>query len=230
MTGDPTDATILIVEDDPGLAEGLEYNLEAAGYDVVVARDGDAGLAAVREGRPDLVVLDLMLPKRSGFDVLEALRAAGCDVPVVILSARDGELDKIRGFDLGAVDYVTKPFSVGELLARIRVRLAGAPTPTASSTVGIGDGTLDLDRLRFVRGGDEVPLTPTEVDVLRKLVARLDQPVAREELTRSIWGIGPKASRTLDTHVARLRKKLEVDPAAPAHLLTVHGVGYRLVP
>jgi len=223
-------AKILIVEDDPGLAEGLEYNLEAGGYQVVVTRDGEAGLAALATTSPDLVVLDLMLPKRSGFQVLEQARRDGHDVPVVILSAKDGELDKIRGFDLGAVDYVTKPFSVGELMARIRVRLATAPGNTPGAKVTLRTGTLDLDRLRFDRDGEEIALTPTEVEVLRKLTARLDEPVERAALTRSIWGIGPKASRTLDTHIARLRKKLEIDPAAPVHLLTVHGVGYRLSP
>ena len=219
---------ILIVEDDPRLSEGLAYNLDRAGYEVCQAADGITGLELALSEAPDLIVLDLMLPGRSGMEILGDLRKAGRAIPVIILSAIDDEVEKVRGFGLGAIDYVTKPFGVAELLARIRVRLSGHPGADPE-TVALGTGTARLSDFIFERDGVEHPLTPTEVDILRYLAARIGGPVRRDDLVRAIWGLGAHSTRTLDTHVARLRKKIEPDPAHPRHLVTVHGVGYRLV-
>ena len=231
---------ILIVEDDVNLAAGLRYNLERDGYQVDVAIDGATGLASLEATRFDLVILDLMMPGMSGFEVLERLSAQSSTTPpVIILSARDEEVDKVRGFDLGAVDYVTKPFGVGELLARIRVRLdergeRGEPIQAAAAgddLIQLGSARLDLARMTFTSPGTDEPttLTPLEVEILRLLSEGYGAPVDRDALCRRIWGIGSGATRTLDAHIARLRKKVELDPAHPRFLVTVHGVGYKLV-
>lgn len=222
---------ILVIEDDAHLAAGLRYNLEKAGYSVSHAASGPDGLRSARDLRPDLIVLDLMLPGLSGFDLLGKLRDEGVKTPVIILSAKDAEMDKIRGFDTGADDYVSKPFGMGELLARIRARLrGGAPGGEEGETVfQLGGGSVHLEAMVFERDGGAVALTPTEVEVLRLLHRRVGKPVRREDLLREVWGVTAASTRTLDTHITRLRKKLERDPGQPAHLLTVHGVGYRLV-
>ena len=224
--------TILVVEDDPNLGSGLQWNLEKAGYRVVRRLDGASGLDAALAENPSLVILDLMLPGMDGMTVLEHLRKRGVAMPVVVLSAIDDEVQKVRSFDLGAVDYVTKPFGLSELLARVRVRLAqGQPSAGArAKTFPLAGGTVHGARLTFVRGKQEAALTPTELEILKALVARGDAVVDRNDLVRAIWGLAPGMTRTLDTHIARLRKKIEPDPAEPRHLLTVHGVGYRLVP
>jgi len=220
-------ARLLVIEDDGNLAQGLRYNLERAGYEVEHAADGPEGLRLAREHEPDLVLLDLMLPGLHGFDLLARLREGGSRVPVIILTVQDAEVEKVRGFDAGADDYLTKPFGIGELLARIRARLrkeGDAPE------IAVAGGVLRLDALVFEREGERIPLTPTEADILRALCRRPGDPVRRDELLRSVWGVADLMTRTLDTHITRLRRKLEPDPAAPRHILTVHGVGYRLVP
>jgi len=210
---------ILLVEDDPGMAHGLAYNLEAEGYDVVRAADGDEGLRQARAGGFDLVLLDLMLPGKSGFEVLRRLRADGNETPVVVLTARGAEADKVAGLKLGADDYVTKPFGLAELLARIAARLRRARPEVV----------VDLAALTVTRGTRRARLTPTEAEILAYLLARPEQAVERGAMLRDLWGVGHAAeTRTLDNHVARLRRKLEEDPAHPAILLTVPGVGYRL--
>jgi DNA-binding response OmpR family regulator len=212
---------ILLVEDDPGMAKGLAFNLEAEGYEVVVARDGEQGLAEARRGGFDLMIFDVMLPEKSGFDVLKRVRADGNETPVIMLTARGAEVDRISGLKLGADDYVTKPFSLGELLARIGARLRRARP----------DVCVDLAAMRLERGTRSVRLTPTEAAILRFLAAREGDAVERGEMLRELWGVSSSAeTRTLDNHVARLRKKLEADPAHPAILFTVPGVGYRLAP
>lgn len=221
---------ILLVEDDENLAAGIEYNLQRVGHEVVRAADGEEALAALRaarrDGAIDLTILDLMLPRKSGFDVLQEMAAAGLDVPVLILSARDEEVDKVRGFDLGAVDYVTKPFSLAELLARVKTRLRERGV---DDVVRLGDREVDLPRYRVVGKEGALALTRTEVALLKQLLARRGELVPREDLLRGIWNLGPRSTRSLDTHVARLRKKLEDDPAAPRFLRTVFGIGYRLL-
>jgi len=222
-------ARILLVEDDAAMAAGLAYNLRRAGHEVLLAGDGPTGLRLAREGAPDLVVLDVMLPGLDGFAVLERLRAGGSRVPVVVLSALGEEEQKVRCLDGGAQDYVTKPFSVAELLARVRVRLGESAAAPEGDAFALGAGVVRLAGLEFVAGGHTVALTPTEVQLLRLLHARRGAAVAREEILREVWGVDDQSTRTLDTHVARLRRKLEPDPAHPRHLVTVHGVGYRLV-
>jgi len=212
---------ILLIEDDPGMARGLRYNLEAEGYDVDVAADGEQGLKAARAGSYDLLLLDIMLPRRSGFEVLKRLRADGNETPVIVLTARGAEVDKIAGLKLGADDYVTKPFSLGELLARIGARLRRADP----------DVFVDLKSLQVERGTRRARLTPTEAEILRYLVRREGEAVPREDMLQELWGVSHAAeTRTLDNHVARLRRKLEADPKSPTVLLTVPGIGYRVVP
>ncbi len=212
---------ILLVEDDPGMARGLGYNLKADGYDVVHAADGADGLKQARAGAFDLILLDVMLPQLSGFDVLRQLRADGNESPVILLTARGEELDKIAGLKLGADDYVTKPFSLGELLARIGARLR-------RSQPGIA---VDFPALRVERGTAHARLTPTEADILHYLWEREGQAVTRGAILRDLWGVAEASeTRTLDNHVARLRKKLEDDATRPVVLQTVSGVGYRLAP
>ncbi|MHC4407819.1 MAG: response regulator transcription factor [Planctomycetota bacterium] len=212
---------ILLVEDDPGMAKGLAYNLEADGYEVVVATDGEQGLAEARRGGFDLMLLDVMLPNKSGFDILKRVRADGNETPVIMLTARGTEVDKIAGLKLGADDYVTKPFSLGELLARIGARLRRA-SPELD---------VDLVSMTARRGTREARLTPTEADILRFLHARAGEAVPRETMLKEMWGISHAAeTRTLDNHIARLRRKIEVDAKNPTVLLTVPGIGYRLAP
>lgn len=223
-------AKILIIEDDANLAAGLQYNLEQGGYEVVTAPDGKAGLALARSESPDLIILDLMLPKLPGMEVLRSLREAGSTVPIFILSALDDEVEKVRGFDLGAVDYVTKPFGVAELLARIRVRLKDKAAPEEEEDgIVLPHGAIRMKRFCFEGEKESVGLTPTEIDILQELRRHAPKAVSRHELIRTIWGLGGLSTRTLDTHMARLRKKIESDPANPRHLVTVHGVGYRLI-
>jgi len=221
-------AKILIVEDDATMAAGLEYNLAQAGYEVITAADGPQGLKSALGAAPDLVLLDLMLPGMTGMELLAKLREAGSAVPVLILSAIDDEVEKVRGFDLGAVDYVTKPFGVAELLARIRVRLKAGST-VDEERIELSAGSVILSRFCFETPSGSVGLTPSEVDILRELKRHAPRPVSRQNLIRAICGTGTFSTRTLDTHMARLRKKIEADPAHPKHLVTVHGVGYRLV-
>jgi DNA-binding response OmpR family regulator len=210
---------ILLVEDDAVMAKGLVHNLEREGYDVVLCGDGEAGLRAARAGGFDLVVLDLMLPKRSGFEVLRRLRADGNGTPVLVLTARGAEEDKVRALKSGADDYVTKPFGLRELLARVEARLRGARPEVR----------VDLSALTVSRGTRQARLTPTEADVLRFLLAREGEAVGREEILRTLWGIvHASETRTLDNHIARLRRKIEEDPGNPSVLLTVPAVGYRL--
>jgi DNA-binding response OmpR family regulator len=212
---------ILLIEDDPGMARGLTYNLEAEGYEVDHAADGEEGLKKVRAGGFDLLLLDLMLPKRSGFEILKRIRADGIEVPVIVLTARGAEVDKIAGLKLGADDYVTKPFSLGELLARIGARMRRARP----------DVIVDLAALSIQRGTRSARLTPTEVEILRYLSGREGEAVPREEMLSALWGVEHASeTRTLDNHVSRLRRKLEADAANPTILLTVPGVGYRLSP
>jgi DNA-binding response OmpR family regulator len=226
--------TILIVEDNADLAFGLRNNLEIEGYVVDVAADGHAGLAAARASRPDLVILDLMLPGLDGYRVLKALRDEGLDMPVLILTAHGEEADKVRGFRLGADDYVTKPFGILELIARVAalIRRTTRLTPAARGPVEqFGDVTIDPATRTVSRLGDAVALTPMEFDLLLALVRRKGAVASRLELLQEVWGHSSAVlTRTVDTHVAELRRKLEADPASPRHILTVRKAGYRLDP
>jgi two-component system alkaline phosphatase synthesis response regulator PhoP len=223
-------ARILVIEDNEDLAFGLRNNLEIEGYRVELASDGAAGLVRARELQPDLIVLDLMLPSLDGYRVLRELRDEGNTVPVVILTARTEEADKVRGFRLGADDYVTKPFGVLELLARVEAvmrRSGGGLQP--SHAVHFGDVTIDVPA-RTVRKNDRpVALTPMEFDLLLALVKRKGAVVSRLVLLKEVWGhVSTVLTRTVDTHVAELRRKLEDDPSQPKYILTSRKAGYRL--
>ncbi|GMV07151.1 MAG: DNA-binding response regulator [Gemmatimonadota bacterium] len=223
-------ARILVVEDNPDLAYGLRNNLEIEGHVVSVAEDGLEGLEAARTLAPDLVVLDLMLPGLDGYRVLQALRGEGSQVPVLILTARGEETDKVLGFRLGADDYVTKPFGVLELLARVEaiLRRTARGTAAAEPPAAFGEVEVDVAARRVIRGGDEVGLTPKEFDLLVALMRREGAVVSRVALMKEVWGHrAAVASRTVDTHVAELRRKLEPEPHNPRHILTVHKAGYR---
>lgn len=234
---------VLVVEDNGDLAYGLQNNLEIEGYEVILASDGQEGLRRARTEAPDLIVLDLTLPELNGYRVLQALRREGSTVPVLILTARGAETDKVLGFRLGADDYVTKPFGVLELLARVdallrraRMRLAdepeGAPVTDPIQREGLrrfGEVVVDLDTRTVEKAGREVSLTPKEFDLLVALIERDGAVASRIELMKEVWGHRAEVmSRTVDTHVFELRRKLEDDPSSPVHLLTVHKAGYRL--
>lgn len=222
---------VLIVEDNQDLAFGLRNNLEIEGYIVDVAPDGPAGIAAARRTLPDLVVLDLMLPGMDGYRVLRQLREDGLSVPVLILTARGEEADKVLGFRLGADDYVTKPFGVLELLARVEALLRRS-RPRAAAGRGpqlFGDVEVDLATRTVRRGGSMVALTPMEFDLLVALLRRNGAVVSRMELLAEVWGHSSAVlTRTVDTHIGELRRKLEDDPSTPRHILTVRKAGYRL--
>ena len=221
---------ILIVEDNSDLAIGLQNNLEIEGHAVVVAADGPAGLHAVTSSAFDLVVLDLMLPGMDGYRVLREMRARDLTTPVLLLTARSEEADKVRGLQLGADDYITKPFSVLELLARVSMvlrRAHGDRLPARQAR--FAQIVVDFDRQRVERNGVLVPLTQKEMELLRLLLSHPDHAVTRDELLRLVWGyIEAPLTRTVDTHVAELRRKLEHDAANPRHIITVRKTGYRL--
>ena len=223
---------ILIVEDNPDLAFGLRNNFEIEGYEVDVADDGLKGLARAREWAPHLIVLDLMIPGMDGYRVLRSLRADGIDTPVLILTARGEEADKVMGFRHGADDYVTKPFGVLELLARVEAllrRTRREPTPRDRRSERFGEITIERASRLVLRAGETVSLAPLEYDLLLALFDRRGAVATRHDLLREVWGHqAAVVSRTVDTHILELRKKLERDPARPRHILTVRKTGYRL--
>ena len=227
-------ARILIIEDNRNLALGLRTNLEFEGHEAEIARDGTGGLMRARTRSHDLVVLDLMLPGLDGFRVLDALRAEQIATPVLVLTARGDESDKVRGLRSGADDYVTKPFALRELLARVeallrRARPAADERAPAATGIRFGDVAVNPATRVVTRGGRPVPLRPKEYDLLGALLRREGGVVGRADLLREVWGYHESVlSRTLDTHVGELRRKLEADPAAPRHILTVRKAGYRL--
>jgi DNA-binding response OmpR family regulator len=224
-------ARILVVEDDVPILRGLTDNLRFEGYEVLPVRSGDEGLRAILEGEPDLVILDIMLPGLSGFDVCRRARKEGKLMPILMLTARAQEVDRVMGLDLGADDYVTKPFSIPELLARVRALLRRAnPGTPLPERIAFDDVRVEFDRYEATKGGQEVRLSPKEFGVLRLLAAREGDVVSRTDLLHEVWGYDHfPTTRTVDNHLASLRSKLEEDPANPRHLLTVHGVGYKFV-
>jgi DNA-binding response OmpR family regulator len=222
--------SILVIEDEYAIAVGLRDDLAADGYDVEVASDGAAGERAALEARHDLILLDLMLPKKDGFAVCRAVRAAGLRTPIIVLTARAQEVDKVLGLELGADDYVTKPFSSRELRARVRAVLRRAtdagPGPDRFEH---GDLVVDFNRYEATRGGKAVALTPTEYRLLATLVRHRDRVLSVDELIDLVWGKGiALTDRVVYTHVNKLRAKIERDPASPEIVLGIRGVGYRL--
>jgi DNA-binding response OmpR family regulator len=225
-------ARILLVEDNADLAEGIEYNLRLEEYDVRVAGNGRIAIDEARTWKPDLVLLDLMLPEMDGYQVLRHIRQGDRHVPVIILSARGEEADKVRGFKLDADQYVTKPFSIVELLERIAALLRRSARPVAPepvvSRMTFGDVDIDLAARSVTRNGAQCALTPKAYELLLALVKRDGAVVGRNELLKEVWGYGAFImTRTVDTHIAELRRKLEENPAEPRHIVTVWKVGYR---
>lgn len=223
--------TVLIVEDDESLMLGLEENLGVAGYRVLTAVTGADGLAKALDRKPDLVLLDLTLPDMGGYEVCKALRERHSPVPVIMLTARKDEMDKLKGFETGADDYVTKPFSVKELLARVKAILARAERkPEEAEPIKFGNFIINGAARILTNKGQEVELTRTEFDLLFYLAANEGKSLSRETLLREVWGMEYYGTqRSLDTFVAMLRAKIEKYPRSPRHILTVHGVGYKFV-
>jgi two-component system alkaline phosphatase synthesis response regulator PhoP len=219
---------ILIVDDEPEMVRGLEDNLRFEGYQTVSARDGRRGLELALSEAPDLILLDIMMPGLSGWDVCRQLRERGVDVPVIMLTARGEEADRVKGLELGADDYIAKPFGLRELLARIRAVLRRPGPRRKFEEFAFADVRIHL-RTRLVhRAGVEVRLTRKEFDLLRYLVEHRGEVVTRDRLLDEVWGYEQfPTTRTVDTHVLRLRQKFEPDPERPRHILTVHGQGYR---
>jgi two-component system alkaline phosphatase synthesis response regulator PhoP len=233
---------ILVVEDNEDLAFGLRKVLEFEGYEVEVSHDGEGGMASAQEAPPDLLILDIMLPAKGGFEVLKELRTSGHLFPILILTARSQESDVVLGFDFGADDYVTKPFSTAELLARVRALLrrvqtggeGGAGDDGAQHAAGLAFGNVEVSpsTRTVLRGGESVELTPKEFDLLVALLERRGAVISRQELLKEVWGYGNADinTRTVDVHLSELRRKLEDDPSTPQYLLTVRKAGYRLSP
>jgi DNA-binding response OmpR family regulator len=221
---------ILLVEDDSSIVIGLRMNLEREGYEVELAEDGDTALELVREGEFDLVLLDVMLPKRNGYEVLDALRKEGNHTPVLMLSARSAEMDKVMGLDLGADDYIPKPFSVAELLARVRAGLRRGRAQAESNAIWrMRDIEVDPERHQVRKSGRDVELTAKEFEVLMLLKRSSGRVLSRQAIFDRVWGDSHHGTlRTIDNFISQLRSKLEDDPASPRHILTVRGVGYRL--
>jgi DNA-binding response OmpR family regulator len=224
--------TVLVVEDDPSISMGLEMNLSAEGYLVLMASDGESGLALARQGGIDLLILDVMLPRLNGFELLRILRSERQTLPVIMLSARGAEMDKVMGLELGAEDYITKPFGLAELLARVKAVLRrDAIARTGDSPLRAGDVEIDPARREVRRRGQRVELTATEFDILHCLVEAAGRVLSREQIQAKVWGPAHHGTpRTIDNFVLQLRTKLEDDASAPRHIVTVRGVGYRYMP
>jgi DNA-binding response OmpR family regulator len=231
---------VLVVEDDASIALGLRINLEAEGYRVQMAGDGERALEIARTREPDLVILDVMLPRMNGLEVLQTLRREGMRMPIIILSARNGEMDKVTGLELGAEDYVAKPFSLAELLARVRAALRRHPAREATTPASpppaeaapearvFGDVVVDVAGRIVTREGAPVEITATEFDVLMCLLEGKGRALSREVIFQKVWGPNHHGTpRTIDNFIQQLRAKLEADPQQPRFFQTVRGIGYR---
>jgi len=225
-------ARVLIAEDEADMAMGLRDNLQLEGYDVVVAADGEAALQAVTRESPDLVLLDIMMPKMDGLEVCRRIRQAGFTIPILMLTAKTQEIDVIRGLEVGADDYIAKPFSIRELLARIKAALRRTGAGKGLSRIlRIGESTVDLVKGKVERGQETFNLGHFELEILKMLVEHAETPVERNKLLDVIWGLeGFPVTRTVDNHIVSLRRKIEPDPKHPRHIVTVHSIGYRFVP
>jgi DNA-binding response OmpR family regulator len=224
-------SVILAIEDDPAILRGLADNLRFESYEVLTATDGQTGYALIHEKRPDLIILDLMLPKLSGYEICRKLRAEGIQTPILMLTARGEEADRVLGLDLGADDYVAKPFSIRELLARIRAILRRTQPPKAlPGELRFDDVVLNFVSYEAHKAGRPLEMTRKEFQLLRLLASRTGEVVTRDELLNEVWGYeNYPTTRTVDNHVAGLRAKIENEPGDPKHLKTVHGVGYKFV-
>jgi two-component system alkaline phosphatase synthesis response regulator PhoP len=224
-------AKILVVEDEPNMVAGLRDNFEFEGYQVITASDGIEGIRRALEESPDLVVLDVMMPRMSGLEVCKQLRAKRGSIPIIMLTARGQELDKVVGLELGADDYVTKPFSIRELLARVKAVLRRtAVLPKHEDQHSFGDVEVDLRRHRVLRSGKILDVSSKEFELLKYFICHAGEPLSRDRLLEEVWGYeNYPTTRTVDTHLVRLRQKLEPDPEQPQYFLTVHGTGYQFV-
>ena len=232
-------SNILVIEDDRSILETVSYNLKREGHTVRTAEDGVTGLRLAREAQPDLIVLDLMLPRMSGLDVCRQVRSE-MPVPIVMLTARDEESEKVVGLEIGADDYVTKPFSMRELMARVQALLrrdrlsresAESDSAAPASTLEVGAIVLDATAHEVRRGGQPIPVRPKEYDLLEYFMRHLGQALSRDQILEAVWGYSYNGgTRTVDVHVRWLREKLEADPGQPTHILTVRSVGYKFVP
>ncbi len=224
---------VLIVEDDEAMSVALRDGFGFEGFEVLCARDGAAGLKMATEDAPDVVVLDVMLPKVSGLDVCKQLRAGGCDIPIIMLTARGQEIDKILGLKLGADDYMTKPFSMMELIVRVetilrRVGGGGERGETGLSRYQFGEVSIDFRKHEASKAGRAIELSPREFLLLEFFIQHRGEIVSRDQLLDSVWGFEHiPYTRTVDTHIAKLRKKIEDTPSAPRYLVTVHRLGYK---
>jgi len=228
---DAVKSKILIVEDEPDMILGLKDNFEFEGYEVITAADGTAGLERARANKPDLVILDIMLPKLSGLEVCKTLRGEGFENPIIMLTARGQEIDKVVGLELGADDYVTKPFSIRELLARVRAILRRTEGKKKRlERYRFADVDLDFEVYRAKKGEEPLDLSPREFELLRYLIERRGETVSRDRLLEDVWGYESYPStRTVDTHIAKLRAKIGDSGSEPRYILTIHGSGYKFV-
>jgi two-component system alkaline phosphatase synthesis response regulator PhoP len=222
---------ILIVEDEPDMVLGLKDNFEFEGYEVVTATDGESGLERARTQKPDLIVLDVMLPRMSGLEVCKTLRGEGWEGPILMLTARGQEIDKVVGLELGADDYVTKPFSIRELLARVRAVLRRSDgSKKRLSEYSFADVKLDFEAYTATRADEPLELSPREFELLRYLIERKGETVTRDKLLEDVWGYDSYPStRTVDTHIAKLRAKIGDSGSEPRWILTIHGMGYKFI-
>jgi DNA-binding response OmpR family regulator len=226
-------ARILVIEDEPEMQRGLRDNLEFEGYDVVVVGDGKKGLETIREKTFDLILLDVMLPGMSGFDVCKMARTSGITTPIIMLTAKGEEVDKVLGLEFGADDYITKPFSLRELLARLKAVLRRTPSEKISSVKKITLGLLeiDFDSYTATKKRKSVSMTSKDFEILRYLWHHQQQVISRDDLLKHVWGYDESiSSRTVDNFIVKLRKNIEKDPAHPKHIITIHGTGYKLIP
>jgi len=224
---------ILIIEDDPKMQAGLKDNLELEGYDVEIAGDGEEGLRKIRENIYDLAILDVMMPKMSGFDVLRKSRERGIGMPVIMLTAKGEEIDKVLGLELGADDYITKPFGLRELLARVKAvlrRHESAASCQSQSKITVGKLEIDFATYTALRSGKSVDMTPKEFEILKFLWQHQNQTVSRDQLLTNVWGYDESIStRTIDNFILKLRQKIEANPSNPRYIITIHGTGYKLL-
>ncbi|MCA8974434.1 MAG: response regulator transcription factor [Planctomycetes bacterium] len=230
------ETSILVIEDEPDLREGLKHNLQLEGYAVETAADGTEGLRKAKDGKASLILLDLMLPGMPGLEVLRSVRQTGLETPIIIVSAKGQDRDKVAGLELGADDYLTKPFGLSELTARIRAVLrrtqtgakAGVNSKPVATVMHFDGLVVDWRRFTVVRNDHEAQLSRYEAEILRMLIDHRGEVVSRQDLLRRVWGyVHLPTTRTVDNHIARLRKKIEDDVENPIHVVTVHGLGYR---
>jgi DNA-binding response OmpR family regulator len=223
-------AVIAVIEDDESVRKSLQLNLEVEGFKVVTASDGDAGVALVKEKQPDLIILDVMMPVKDGLEACREIRNAGISTPLILLTARSSEIDKVLGLELGADDYLAKPFGMRELVARVKAILRRSKPAEDVAEVSFGGCVIDFKAYKAERDQNPLELSAREYRLLKYLVVKTGSVVTRDELLDEVWGYNSyPTTRTVDNHIARLRQKVESDSETPKHILTVHGVGYKFV-